>query len=136
MGQISVKNRARFLQNPNVVRVTEKTIEFTDGFRSECLRLRREGFNYVEILIRSGFRASDFKPHYFHACFNRWRNQEKNSMQGNSKKKKDVGRPKGSQDKNFQTLENLSQRDLKSIILVQEEMINELKKRGALTKNK
>jgi len=134
MEQISEQRRSRMLKNPNIARVTKKQIIFTQEFRTTFVRMRDEGFNTVDILIRSGFRASDFEPGYFNDCVFRWRNQEKRLVQGNSKQAKKRGRPKGSKEKNFQTLENLTPNDLKSIILVQEEMIKELKKLDALTK--
>ena len=135
MSQINHENRERILRNPNVARLTGKHIVFTDHFQAEVLRLRAEGYTYAEILKRLGFRASDFNPGYFKSCIKRWRNQEKLRVSGKSKKE-NRGRPKGSKAKNFETLENLSANDLKSIILVQEEMIKELTKLKALPKSK
>ncbi len=135
MSQITSENRSRILRHPDVVRITEKHIVFSAQFRAEVLRLRREGFTFPEILVRSGFRASDFDPSYLRHCIKRWRKQERLQVSGKAKKE-NRGRPKGSKSKNFKTLENLSPQDLKSIILVQEEMINELKKRKALAAKK
>ena len=136
MSRIEAQRRLRLLQNPSVTRVTEKHITFTQEFRTTFVRMREEGFNTVDILIRSGFRASDFEPGYFNPCVFRWRKQEKSLVQDDAKKSKKRGRPKGLKDKNFRTLDNLTPTDLKSIILVQQEMISELKKRSALTKKK
>jgi hypothetical protein len=96
--------------------------------------MRTAGYGVPEILEFGGFRASDFSFDYFAGCMKRWRKKERDEMSGKSRAKR--GRPPGSKIKNYETLENLTMNDLKSIVLVQEEIIKELKKRKALADKK
>ncbi len=98
------------------------------------MRKHSEGIRPDQIFVEAGFVRENFKPRYFQDRMRKWSLQER---RGVSKREKGErrGRPKGSTKlKNFETLENLSESDLKSIILVQEEIIAALKKKKALAK--
>ena len=132
MNEFKGARRARILRNPHVLRLTTSHVVFKDKFKLLAMRRRAEGASPDQIFLEAGFRTEDFKPRYFRLRMIKWSQQARQQVSGKMKVER-RGRPKGSKkQKNFETLENLSENDLKSIIRVQEEIISALKKRKAL----
>ena len=129
MGRFSKHQRAMLVKNANVVRLTGSHIVYTDDFIIRALKLNSEGIHANTIFLEAGFDPDFFRPYYFRDRIKRWRKRTPESFLSWREKR---GRSK--LKKNFETLENLSVEDLRSIIRVQEELIGAIKKKKALAK--
>jgi hypothetical protein len=130
MNNLRGARRKRILENPNVLRLTEKHIVFTDAFRAVALEKRSRGRYPDAIFEEAGFLLSDFKPNYFRYTLRKWVDQSNKPTAARRR----GGRPKRPQ--NFETLEGLSEHQLRSIILAQQELIRVIKKKKALAKKR
>lgn len=133
MNRFRGPKRERIVRNPNVLKMTECHVVFTEDFKRLALRKRAEGQTPLQIFSEAGFDAKDFKPRYFRLVMKKWISPKTENKSGQVKvetrgRKKTV--------KNYDTLEGLSAQELKSIILVQEEMLSTLKKMKALPKKR
>lgn len=134
MQELSDYQRKELLKNPNVEKITEKHVVFTSKFKIIAVELYFDGKSPKQIFEDAGVKTHYFKAQYFQLCIKKWKKkyleQGKDSfsieLRGSSK----VGRPKK------ENLEELTYEELKAVVEIQREVIEELKKRKALVKTK
>ena len=134
MQELSDYQRKELLKNPNVEKITEKHVVFTSKFKVKAVELYFDGKSPNRIFEDTGIKIHYFKPNYPQLCIKKWKKKylEKGKesfdieLRGSSK----VGRPKK------ENLNELTYKELRAVIDIQREVIEELKKRKALVKKK
>ncbi len=118
------------LENPNVLKITENHLVFIPEFKIKAVEFYLKGMNADEIFISHGFDANYFEKDYFRSNLKRWKikyeTEGKNSLKEETRG--NTGRPKSVD------LDNYSIEDLRAIVFIQDEIIEELKKKKALAK--
>jgi len=134
MNELTDYQRRRLLENPNVEKLTEKSVNFTSKFKIQAVKKYLKGHNPDDIFKEAHIPIQFFKDEYSRYCIKRW--TKKYQEQGASSLKEDkrgvgsTGRPKE------ENLEELSYDELLAIIEIQKGVIKELKKKKALAKKK
>lgn len=132
MQNLSKAHKKALLENPNVVKITESHVVFTPKFKIKAVELYLSGTSPVDIFLSHGIDPSIFIPDFCRNCIKRWVTKyESDGKNAFSSETRGSGTPTKPVKAN---LDSYSMDDLKSIILVQEEMIEELKKRKALAR--
>jgi len=134
MQELSDYQRKELLKNPNVEKITEKHVVFTSKFKIKAVELYFDGKSPKQIFEDAGIKTHYFKSNYPQFCIKKWKKKylEKGKesfdieLRGSSK----VGRPKK------ENLDELTYEELRAVIDIQREVIEELKKRKALVKKK
>jgi hypothetical protein len=134
MQELSDYQRKELLLNPNVEKITEKHVVFTSKFKIKAVELYFDGKSPNNIFEDAGIKTHYFKPKYSQLCIKKWKKkyleQGKESfsieLRGSSK----VGRPRK------ENLDELTYEEMRVVIEIQREVIEELKKRKALVKKK
>lgn len=120
------------LENPNVLKITENHLVFKPEFKVKAVEFYLRGMTADEIFISHGFDPSFFEDSYFRFSLKRWKLRYelkgKNSLMEEDRGKGATGRPK-SVDLDEYTVE-----DLKAIVYIQDQIIEEIKKKRALAK--
>jgi hypothetical protein len=132
MQNLSKSQGRALLDNSNVLKITESHVVFTPAFKIKATELFLSGEPPEEIFKNHGIDPRFFVPDFCRSCLRRW--AEKLETQGKSSFKTD-SRGSGSTGRPAETnLDSLSMDDLKAIIAIQEDMIEDLKKKKALAK--
>lgn len=132
MQNLSKAHKKALLENPNVVKITESHVVFTPKFKVKAVELYLSGTSPTDIFVSNGIDPSIFIPDFCRNCIKRWVvKYESEGKDAFSRETRGSGTPTKPVKSN---LDSYSMDDLKSIILVQEEMIEELKKRKALAR--
>ena len=118
------------LENPNVLKITENHLVFIPEFKIKAVEFYLKGMNADEIFISHGFNPKFFEKDYFRLAIKRWKikyeTEGKNSL--SEETRGNTGRPKSVD------LDDYSMEDLRAIVFIQDEIIEELKKKKALAK--
>ena len=118
------------LENPNVLKITENHLVFIPEFKIKAVEFYLKGMSPDEILISHGFNPNFFEKDYFRLVIKRWKikyeTKGKDSLTEDTRG--NTGRPR-SIDLNEYSLE-----DLRAIVFIQDEIIEEIKKKKALAK--
>jgi transposase-like protein len=132
MQNLSRAHKKALLENPNVVKITESHVVFTPKFKIRAVELYLAGNSPAEIFQSNGIDPQIFIPDFCRSCIKRW--VVKYEANGKDALKSDA-RGSGTPTKPVKSnLDSYSMDDLKAIIIVQEEMIEELKKKKALAR--
>lgn len=127
----------RLLENPNVLKTTTSHVIYKPSFKVLALKLNEEGMLAKDIFASQGLNFNFFNEHYFKTCIKRWKRIKNESGEkglikdnrGRSSSRR--GRPRKEKD-----IKTLSVKELQTLVQVQYEVIEELKKRKALAKKK
>lgn len=134
MQNLSKSQEKALLDNPNVLKITENHVVFTPAFKIKAVELYISGVVPDEIFKESGIDPQIFIPDFCRSCLRRWvekyETHGKSSLKSDSRGRSASGRPAK------MNLESLSLDDLKAIIVIQEDLIEDLKKKKALAKKK
>lgn len=134
MQNFTPKQRSKLLANRNVHDVTGKTISFLPDFKIKAVHLYLAGKSPNEIFINAGFPPEFFKEDYFRLCIKRWlkkyNDEGEDSLRVDERGKGAGGRPK------LERTEELSYEELLTLVEIQKEALNELRKQKALEKKK
>lgn len=134
MQLLTSAQRRKLEKNPNVKKVTTKSVEYTGQFKIKAVEQYLEGKSPESIFSAAKLPAKYFPRDYFRYCLKRWK--KKYEEQGPASLFEDgrgsgsTGRPKS------ENLEELSYDELMAIVEIQREVIAELKKRRALAKKR
>ena len=133
MQELTKYQRKILLKNPNVKEITDKHVVYTSEFKIHAVESYYQGVLPDEIFKRAEIRIDFFKKHYTVSCIKRWRikykKMGKSSLIDDYRgKSRGGGRPKKS--------ENLTYEELRAIVDIQKEVIEELKKKRALARKK
>jgi len=132
MQNLSNAHKKALLENPNVVKITESHVVFNPKFKLKAVELYLAGTSPTDIFLSNGIEPCFFIPDFCRNCIKRW--VSKYQSDGKNAFIRET-RGSGTHTKPVKAnLDSYSMDDLKSIILVQEEMIEELKKRKALAR--
>jgi hypothetical protein len=122
------------LKNPNVEKVTEKTVIYKGSFRVSAVEKYLKGEIPSKIFEESGINPNFFIPKYCKYSINRWRRtyieEGKEALLERKRGHFAPGRPKKEKP------DELTLEELRALVEVQEEMIEMLKKSRALAKKK
>lgn len=132
MQNLSKSDKRALLENPNVEKITESHVVFTPKFKIKAVELYLSGKSPEDIFLSYGIEPSVFIPDFCRSCIKRWLlKYEANGKDSFKSETRGSGTPtKPVTNK----LDSYSVEDLKAIIIVQEEMIEELKKKKALAR--
>lgn len=130
MQNFTPQQKKVLLENPNVQKITDNHLVFNPDFKIKAVEFYLKGMTADEIFISHGFESSFFEKEYFRLCIKRWK--FKYDAQGKESLREDTrgstGRPKSVD------LEEYSIEDLRAIVFIQDEIIEEIKKKKALAK--
>lgn len=97
MGSMSDKDRKGLENNPNVLKVTKSNVAYTTEFKTNALKLHKQGHTPFQIFTEAGIDLSVFGEDYAKKCIQRWGKVA--TQEGGLKKErrgsKATGRPKG-----------------------------------------
>ena len=132
MQNLSMSQKRALLKNPNVAKITDSHVVFTLKFKIKAVELYLSGKSAEDIFISNGIEPSMFIPDFCRSCIKRWVLKfETNGKDAFKIETRGSGTPTKPVTNN---LDSYSVEDLKAIIIVQEEMIEELKKKKALAR--
>jgi len=120
------------LENPNVLRVTEKNLYYTPKFKIKAIKLRMKGISSTEIFVKAGFDPSFFSYRYFKDTIKKW--TKKYRVDGEESFYIELPNLGVSKTPVHNNLDGLSIDDLKALVYIQGEIIEEIKKKKALAK--
>ena len=134
MAKISDKLRRLLESNPNVLKVTEKTVLYSPEFKEKALQRHNDGDAPNKIFDEAGIPSSDFPKNYCRYNLKRWKKKVQdggfNSLYEDARGKSATGRPKSDH------LDDLTRDELLAIIEIQREVIEEVKKKRALAQKR
>lgn len=118
------------LENPNVLKITDSHLVFTSEFKIKAVEFFLKGMTAEEIFTSHGFDPNYFENEYFRYSIKRWKLKYESEGRDSLKEETrgNLGRPKSVD------LDNYSIEDLRAIVFIQDEIIEELKKKKALAK--
>ena len=132
MQNFTPKQKAVLLENPNVLKITENHLVFKPEFKVKAVEFHLKGMTADEILIAHGFDSSFFEKNYFRLILKSWKLRYelkgKDSFLEEDRGKGATGRPKSV------NLDEYTLDDLKAIVYIQDQIIEEIKKKKALAK--
>lgn len=130
MQSFSPHQKKILLENPNVLKITENHLVFIPEFKVKAVEFFLKGMSPEEIFISHGFNPAYFEKDYFRLAIKRWRlkyeTDGKDSL--TEETRGSTGRPKAIDIDDF-TID-----DLRALVFIQDEIINEIKKKRALAK--
>jgi hypothetical protein len=131
--KLTATERKLVEQHPGVLKTTTSHIVFSPEFKLRCMDLYEKGLSAKGIFIDQGFNYTFLYETFFEDNLKRWRKlykaKGKNAFfKENRGRSKNLGRPPKL------SIDDLSNEELKHFILVQAEVINQLKKKKALAK--
>ncbi len=133
MNRLTPHQKRSLSENPIVLKFTENHVVFTSAFKVKAVELYFGGAAPDEIFINHGIDPSIFKVGYCRHCIKRWKNKYnakgKHALKEDSRGSRSTGRPR-------EDLESLGNDDLRAIIAIQKELIEQLKKKKALVKKR
>lgn len=132
MQSFTLDQKRILLENSNVLKITENHLVFTPEFKIKAIKLYSKGMTADEIFISHGFDPEFFEQQYFQKRLAKWRLKHElegpNAFKTETRGKGATGRPKQ------ENLEDYTIEDLRAIVFIQDEIIDELKKKKALAK--
>lgn len=134
MHAFTPKQRSKLLSNRNVQAATEKTVIFRPDFKIKALHLYLEGVSPDQIFEDEGIPLDYFQDDYCRSCIKRW--LEKLNTEGEDALRSDergrgaTGRPPE------ENLEDLTYDELLSLVEIQQEALNDIRKQNALARKK
>ena len=134
MHALTPKQRSKLLSNRNVQAATEKTVIFRPDFKIKALHLYLEGVSPDQIFEDEGIPLDYFQDDYCRSCIKRW--LEKLNTEGEDALRSDergrgaTGRPPE------ENLEDLTYDELLSLVEIQQEALNDIRKQNALARKK
>lgn len=132
MQNLSKPQKQILLESPHVEKITKSHVVFRPSFKTKVVELYLKGDSPEGIFLSLGINPGFFIPDFCRNCIKRWlkkyEQEGRASLQNDGRGLKATGRP------SRPNLETLTMDDLKDIIAVQEELIEQLKKKRALTK--
>lgn len=132
MQNLTKSQKKILLESPHVVKITESHVVFTPEFKVKAVELYLAGTSPKEIFHLNGIDPSLFILDFCRSSIRRWVIKfETEGIEAFSNESRGSGTPSRPVTNN---LDSYSMDDLKSIIIVQEEMIEELKKKRALAR--
>ena len=134
MHNLSDYQRRKLLENPNVLKVTEKHVVFNAKFKIKSVEAYLDGLSAREIFEKAHINLDFFKPLYAQFCIKKWKKKYiedgKESFNIEKRGSSSAGRPKKD------NLDALTYEELQAIVEIQRGVIEELKKKRALAKKK
>ncbi len=134
MHAFTPKQRSKLLSNRNVQAATEKTVIFRPDFKIKAVHLYLEGVSPDQIFEDEGIPLDYFQDDYCRSCIKRW--LEKLNTEGEDALRSDergrgaTGRPPE------ENLEDLTYDELLSLVEIQQEALNDIRKQNALARKK
>lgn len=132
MQTFTINQKKILLKNPNVLKLTENHLVFKPEFKFIAVNFYLQGMSPDEIFIAHDFNPSFFEPDYFRSCLKRWKIKIEiygdDAFSTETRGRDSLGRPKND------GLENASIDDLRALVWIQKEMLEEIKKKKALAK--
>ena len=134
MHALTPKQRSKLLSNRNVQAATEKTVIFRPDFKIKAVHLYLEGVSPDQIFEDEGIPLDYFQDDYCRSCIKRW--LEKLNTEGEDALRSDergrgaTGRPPE------ENLEDLTYDELLSLVEIQQEALNDIRKQNALARKK
>ena len=133
MGKLTSGQRVALLENPNVLKITDKHVVFKPEFKITAAKLSMEGYPPEQIFRDHGIDPCFFKPKYCKHILRKWRAKLQH-IGAASLAIENRGRKCNAPSEDI--LDEMDLEDLKSIIRIQQDIIEQVKKRAALTKKK
>jgi len=118
--EFTQEEREHLESNPNVLKVNNSNITYTDDFKQLALSQYKDGYSPREIFIEAGIDLSIFPNNYARYAIKRWKTKQRS----NEPTKKRTGRPKKTS--------NMTQKEMEARIAYLEAENNFLKKLRAL----
>ena len=130
--RFSQKQKEELLKNPNVLKITDDHLVFSPEFKLKAIKLYAKGLSSDHILLASDFELDWFEPEYFQKLIYKWKDlyekHGENAFKEERRGRQATGRPP------VPNLDDYSIDDLRAITLIQNEIIEELKKKKTLAK--
>jgi transposase len=134
MHELSESQRQELLKNPHVEKITDKFVSYTSIFKIKAVELYLEGQHPDKIFLDAQIPIHFFRKDYPRYNIKRWK--KKYQERGAESLKQD-GRGSGSSGRpRKESLDELTYDELLTIVEIQREVIEDLKKRNALAKKK
>lgn len=132
MQRLTEEQKKVLLKNPHVLKITDSHVVYTPAFKVLAVERNAKGEPPSEIFSSNGIDPSFFKdPKYCDSCLKRWRIKYK-SKGKYSLTEEARGRKISIQSDD--TLDDMELDDLKALILIQQDIISQIKKKKALIK--
>jgi hypothetical protein len=132
MQKLTEVQKRILLKNPNILKITNRHVVYTPAFKILALELSSKGEPPSQIFMRNGIDPSFFKdPGYCHSCLKRWRKLLR--VKGKDSLSKEA-RGRKLKPRSDDILDDMDMDDLKAIILIQQDIIQQIKKKKALIK--
>ena len=132
MDHLTDDQRRILLKNPNVQKITNSHVVYKPEFKINAVELYLKGVSPNKIFIDAGIEISFFKERYTYYKLKSWKkiynDKGKNGLIESERGKKATGRPKKD------PLEDMSVEEMKFVIQLQAQIIDEIKKMRALAK--
>lgn len=132
MHALTPYQQSKLLANRNVLDVSEKSVSFTPAFKIKAVHQVIKGVPPEQIFLDAGISIQFFKKDYCRFCLKRW--VKKFQDEGEESLHEDgrgaTGRPKKERPK------DLTYDELLSLVEIQKEALQELKKQNALERKK
>ena len=134
MHAFTPKQRSKLLSNRNVQAATEKTVIFRPDFKIKAVHLYLEGVSPDQIFEDEGIPLDYFQDDYCRSCIKRW--LEKLNTEGEDALRSDE-RGRGATGRlPEENLEDLTYDELLSLVEIQQEALNDIRKQNALARKK
>ena len=134
MDHLTDDQRRILLKNPNVIELTDKHIHFHPDFKIKVVSMYQDGISPVSIFEAHGFDLSFFKERYVDYTVKRWRLKALkfgiDSLRKSGTGIDASGRPRK------ENLEHFTREELLTILYLQAEMLDDIKKMKALARKK
>jgi len=134
MQNLTKNQKKTLLSNPNVLKLLEKQVIFKPEFKVRAVELLLEGLPPNEIFLSHDLDPNFFVHEYCRNLTRKWRDKYlligKESLLVETRGRGQLGK------KSKESLDNMCEDDLKSIIAAQNEVIEQLKKTKALARKK
>ncbi len=132
MQNLSDKQKRVLLKNSNVEKITEKHVVYTSSFKISAVEAYLKGESPNQIFIDAGLDPSFFVTKYCQSCLKRWKKKYqkdgKKSFKLDARGSGSTGRPKKDNP------DDLTIEELRALVEIQQDLIDHLKKKKALTK--
>lgn len=132
MDHLTDDQRRILSKNSNVLKVTKSHLIYKPEFKIKAVELYLKGISPDKIFIDAGIEISFFKERYTYYQLKNWKkiynDKGKNGLIESERGKKATGRPKKD------PLDDMSVEEMKFVIQLQAQIIDEIKKMRALAK--
>lgn len=131
MQSFTPSQKKKLLTNPNVLKITENHLVFKPEFKIKAVDHFMRGMTADEIFIAHGFDLSFFEKDYFKYALKKWKLKLEISGEDSFYTESRGREASGRHRKN---LDDLTMDDLKALVYIQGELLDEIKKKKALAK--